>query len=85
MEMSPLPRGFYIKTGMYTLEWETRPYVTLGEDKLVEQIHYTEIPKVQTPWITFGLNIWKLHVSYRIRPWTSNIFRWGWGNHAVHA
>ena len=75
-----IPNLFSVKIGFYhTINEYPNRYITQGRDGLVESVMYDFAPLSHDelrPWVTFQFKFYSMFiVSYRIRSWAPNIFR----------
>lgn len=79
-----IPNGFYIKVGFFSKIEKFEEFAVheiRGSDGLVEM--RSIYPRFKSseetkPWVTLGFRLGIFDVSYRIRSWTDNIFRFHW-------
>lgn len=76
-----IPDGFSIKIGFrWIIEQQPKRYITQGRDGLVESVMYDYAPLTYddvNPWATLIFQYKTFRVSYRIRSWAPNIFKFG--------
>lgn len=76
-----IPNGLSIKVGfLHQIENEPKRYITQGKDGLIESVLYDYAPITYDdtkPWVTFILQFGWFRVSYRMRSWSTNLFRIG--------
>jgi len=79
-EGETIPSGFWIKIGFFSKKaFESFKCMDIkGEDGLVEARHIYPVfrsSEETRPWATLGFQLGKFRISYRIRNWSTNIFK----------